>query len=79
MNTRKMNVTIYREFTSKTRVMFESEIDRYVVNDTGFTDLIHDGTVILSVEWFPTMEHLMFRGELAWLSIDMGDDFWEER
>ena len=74
-----MKVVIHRELTQEDKVVFESEIDRYVVKDTGFTDFIHDGTVILSVEWFPTMEHLMFRGELAWLSIDMGDDFWDER
>ena len=67
-----MKVIIYDETAPKKEILFESKIDKFVVNSHGTTDFVLNDKIVLSLEWSPGrqyVDYVMYGKQLAYVSV----------
>ena len=67
-----MKVIITDAISPKTEILFESKIDKFVVNSNGITDFVLNDKIVLSLDWSPGrqyVDYVMYGKQLAYVDI----------
>lgn len=71
-----MKVIIEDAISPKTEILFESKIDKFVVNSNGTTDFVLNDKIVLSLEWSPGTQYadyVMYGKQISYVSVDWNE------